>query len=302
MNDAERITRALGGDWRGHQGLAPCPLCQPEGRPDQRALSVSEQGGRLLFYCHKSGCDVWSAMRGEAPSWMRGVDLKLGLSSVDREERDRRRAEERKAEERRTEAATSIFEEAVCASGTLVQTYLAHRGIGRLRLDHMTRALRFHPALRHLPSGGVFPGMVARIREVGGFPTAIHRTYLRPDGLGKADVSPAKMMLGPSAGGAVRFGPNRPVIALAEGIETALSVSMASGLTCWATLSSSGLKGVLLPPRPIAEVVVICADNDSAGLSAAGVAAERFEREGRRVSIVHPDRPGADFNDELVGT
>ena len=34
-------------------------------------------------------------------------------------------------------------------------------------------------------------------------------------------MTPSKMMLGPSAGGAVRFGPDGPVIALAEGIETA---------------------------------------------------------------------------------
>jgi hypothetical protein len=128
----------------------------------------------------------------------------------------------------------------------------------------------------------------------------LHRTYLRPDGSGKADLQGgAKMMLGACGGGAVRFGPDRPVIALAEGIETALSIGVASRLTVWATLSTSGLKGLILPPPPIAEVIVIAADNDPAGLAAAEDAATRFEAEGRAVSVIAPQSEGADFNDVL---
>ena len=41
MSEAEHITRALGGDWRGNLGLAPCPACQIEGRKDQRGLSLT---------------------------------------------------------------------------------------------------------------------------------------------------------------------------------------------------------------------------------------------------------------------
>ena len=36
-------------------------------------------------------------------------------------------------------------------------------------------------------------------------PTAIHRTFLARDGGGKAPIDPAKMMLGPCRGGAVRL-------------------------------------------------------------------------------------------------
>jgi hypothetical protein len=143
--------------------------------------------------------------------------------------------------------------------------------------------------------------MLAQIRGPRGEALGIHRTYLRPDGSGKAEVSPAKMMLGPSSGGAVRFGQDGRVIALAEGIETALSVSRASRLTVWATLSTSGLKGLILPPAPVAEVVIIAADHDEAGLSAAEVVAKRLEAEGRAVSVIYPPNPGADFNDVLRG-
>jgi len=110
------------------------------------------------------------------------------------------------------------------------------------------------------------------------------------------------MMLGPSAGGAVRFGPDGPVIAIAEGIETALSVARASRLTVWATLSTNGLKGLILPRSSLAEVVVICADNDEAGLRAAEDKAGRLELKGRAVSIIHPPNAGDDFNDVLRGS
>lgn len=165
----------------------------------------------------------------------------------------------------------------------------------------MKATLRYHPAALHSPSGLRLPAMVAQIRGPKGEALGVHRTFLKPDGSGKADVSPAKMMLGPSSGGAVRFGPDGRVIALAEGIETALSVSRASRLTVWATLSTSGLKGLILPPVPVAEVVIIAADHDDAGIMAAEAAAGRFEAEGRAVSIIHPRLRGQDFNDVLRG-
>ena len=57
MSDAQTLTLGLGGKWLGHHGSAPCPVCQPERRKDQQGLSVRSEGGRLLIWCHKSGCD-----------------------------------------------------------------------------------------------------------------------------------------------------------------------------------------------------------------------------------------------------
>ena len=48
--------------------------------------------------------------------------------------------------------------------------------------------------------------MVALVTHaVTGEPVAIHRTFLAPDGHGKAPVEPNKMMLGPTRGGVVRL-------------------------------------------------------------------------------------------------
>ena len=64
MTDARTITMTLGGTWRASYGSCPCPVCQPERRPDQRALSVTEAGGKLLL-CGNGGsaADVqhWAA-------------------------------------------------------------------------------------------------------------------------------------------------------------------------------------------------------------------------------------------------
>ena len=55
--DAQTLTRQLGGTWHGGAGKAPCPVCQPERRRDQTALSLKDgKNGALLLYCFKSGC------------------------------------------------------------------------------------------------------------------------------------------------------------------------------------------------------------------------------------------------------
>ena len=131
MTEAERITRALGGDWRHGHGLAPCPVCQPEGRRDQRALSISDGGGRLLVHCHKGGCDVLGELR------RRGHIEGRGQPSAPPEpaEAERRRAEEQRRDAQRLKSAHDLFAAGVSCEGTPAQTYLEARGIIDLRAD-----------------------------------------------------------------------------------------------------------------------------------------------------------------------
>jgi len=298
MSEAQTLTLALHGDWRGSSGLAPCPICQPEGRRDQRALSISERAGRLLLHCHKGGCAVFPELQARDLIEGRG----LQAASLDPSEVDRRRHQEHQKHAQRLAMCKGIFNQARTCEGTIAETYLTKvRGIEGLRFNKLKNTLRFQGEALHSPSGKYLPAIIAQIRGTNGQELGIHRTYLLPDGSGKADVTPNKMMLGPSAGGAVRFGHGGPVIALTEGIETALSVARASRLTVWATLSTSGLRGLILPLPPVAEVVIICADNDEAGLSAAEGKAGQLEAEGRVVSIIQPPKAGDDFNDVLRG-
>jgi hypothetical protein len=143
--------------------------------------------------------------------------------------------------------------------------------------------------------------MVALVTNGGeGTPIAIHRTYLAPEGTGKAPVQPQKMMLGPCRGGAVRLAEaiaGKPLF-IGEGIETCLSAMQARPYPTWAALSTSGLRALELP-KEIRDIIVL-ADGDRAGEDAARACARRWQTEGRRVRIARPPK-GMDFNDMLVG-
>jgi len=298
MSEAEQVGRALGGRKSGKSWICFCPAHDNTKTP---ALSVTDgPGGRLLVKCHAgcSGRDVMGALQHRGI--IDGKGHKAQAPSV--AEMAKRKAEDQKRDEQRLKYAHDLFAAGTCCAGTPVQAYLEDvREIKGLRFNKMKNTLRFHPETMHTPSGQKLPAMLAQIRDHKGRALGIHRTYLLPDGSGKAHVQPDKMMLGQSSGGTVRFGPDGQVIALAEGIETALSISRASRLTVWATLSTSGLKGLILPPAPVGEIIIICADNDAAGLGAAETVAGRLEVGGRVVSIIHPKQAGTDFNDVLRG-
>ena len=72
-----------------------------------------------------------------------------------------------------------------------------------------TPDLLFHPDLTYWDTRTGYPALIAIVRDAAGEQIAIHRTYLAPDGSGKADVPKPRMMLGSVAGGAVRLGDDR---------------------------------------------------------------------------------------------
>jgi putative DNA primase/helicase len=285
--NAETIAKALGGRRIGSTWMARCPA------HEDRTPSVSirdAEGGKVLVRCH-AGCDqehVIAALRGLG-LWAEG-----GAHPLSPEFRQAPVEHKPDPEDtRRSEAALAIWKATKRAQGTLVDLYLASRGIRLPAPD----ALRFHPCLRH-PSGGIWPAMVALVTSGhDGKPLAIHRTYLACDGIGKAPVEPQKMMLGPCRGGAVRLATPRDVLMVGEGIETCLAAMQATGHPAWAALSTSGLRALDLPGS-VRDVIVL-ADGDDPGEAAAREAALRWSREGRRVRIARPPSE-MDFNDMLL--
>jgi hypothetical protein len=161
--------------------------------------------------------------------------------------------------------------------------------------------IKYHPSLLHTPTGKYFPAMVGCItvwpeRK----PVAIHRTYLKPDGSGKADIELNKMMLGAIRGGAVRLAPPDKKLIIAEGIETALSIFLLQGINTWAALSNTFLEFIILPPPQQAPEIVIAADHDDAGIKSAKILAARLTKLGHKVSIDTPPQEGWDWNDVLL--
>ena len=93
----------------------------------------------------------------------------------------------------RTEMALRIWWVSESATGTVVAKYLHGRDID----VEIPPSIRFHRLLKYSPSGLYFPAMIAAVQALDRRITGIHRTFLLPDGRGKAQVSEPKMALGP---------------------------------------------------------------------------------------------------------
>ena len=186
-------------------------------------------------------------------------------------------------------------------SGSPVARYLTGRGL----MVPKAADLLFHPDLTHWETKTGYPAMLGQVRDRDGAVIGLHRSYLAIDETAatKAPLDKAKKMLGRVASGAVRLAEigDGDRLALSEGIETGLAVMTACpDLPVWATLSTSGLEQVDLPPG--VRRVLILADNDTsgAGLRAAEAAARRLRAQGRDVAVVLPPEEGEDFNDLLL--
>ena len=292
MNEAQTLTHALGGHWRGQSGLAPCPVCQSERRTDQRALSIRAEGGALLAFCHKSGCDFRAIV--QAAGLPRDT---LRLDPVAAREADVKRAAysaEQLAKARR------LWGQCKPLAGTKGETYLRGRGI----TCALPASLGWASDAYHAPSAFWACAMVADVSTGG-----VHRTFF--DKRGARLSNQPKMMQGPCAGGAVdltggpQSGPHRAAwgapkpLVVCEGIETGLS--LLSGLlsrpaSVWAALGTSGMKALALPLQ-VGELV-IAADGDNPGLEAANALAERASAKGWHV-MLWPAPDGQDWNDVL---
>lgn len=266
----DEIAHRLGGEVDGRFILCPSPGCDADDRSCCVRVNPDDPGSFFVYYCEGA--------RGRAYNFVReALDIEPDHDTGER-----------------LAAARKIWGETIPAPGTVAEKYLRSRSI----TIPIPECIRFHPQLKHSPSGAHWPAMVTEVVGLSGGFKAIHRTYLRPDGNGKAPVEPDKMTLGPIGGGCARLSPVSAKLVIGEGIETTLSAMQLSGLPGWAALSTGGMKGLLLPSE--VESVVIAADVDEKGWGekAAKIAARRFALEGRTVAIARPDA-GKDFNDVL---
>ena len=289
FEEARELTLALGGCWFGGYGKAPCPVCQPERRKKQDALTVATgQGGRLLLNCKKSGCGFCEVL---AAAGLPTESFPRANEAAQAEQERKMRATASKKEEQ----SKRLWHEAEPIAATAAEGYLRRRVI----TCPLPASLRFIPDCWHGPTACLCPALIAKVEGADGF--AVHRTYLRPDGSDKAGLDGGdKLTLGRTRGGAMRLseGPGRLVVA--EGIESALSLLcglIESPMTVWAALSTGGMRRLRLPPEP-GSLMVAC-DGDKPGREAAGALAERADALGWKVGMLDPG-DGLDWNDILI--
>ena len=293
------IARALGLHRAGRQFSGRCPSCDyPSG------FAVTERDGMVLYHCHSGGCsqsDVREALQraGLVPQKGDRSPVKQKLPSTSRKSQPRSSEQSTRQDKPaattgappKAQAAFAIWRRSRPAEGTAVEMYLrVARGYG----GPIPPALRFAAGKHPSDPDHYHPMMVAAVVRDDRL-IAIHRTFLRADGTGKADLDPAKMTLGASKGAAVPLAAAGPMLAVAEGIETALSFMQATGVPTWSALSAGGIRSLILPTS--VREVIIAADNDPTGLAKAHAAARRWMTYGRTVRVVVPPTGRGDFND-----
>lgn len=168
----------------------------------------------------------------------------------------------------------------------------------RCRVTAFPACLRFAAALRCAGATEAYPAMLAKLTAPNGNPCSIQRTYLTCAG-GKAPIkAPRQMMPGAIAkGAAIRLTPPAAILGIAEGVETAISATALTGISCWAAVNAEMLR-VWEPPTVVTHVVIF-ADHDRSftGQAVAYDLARRLAAKGCGVDIRTPDLVGDDWND-----
>lgn len=310
-------------DTRKHQ---PCPYCG--GKDRYRFTNYKQGGGFICNHCTPdggSGFDLLMLLCGyefkEAVYAVAGVlGLHGGHIAPVVMKAVPKQADDTQVNERRRERLAALWDECLAWNANpIIGNYLHGRGIPLPEKLPITRALRLHPRLAYWHNGrilGYFPAMVGAFRDKDGQPRGLHITYLQTDSDGlikkvmlfdpkTRERLPAKKMqavhAGSLSGAAIRlFIPDGGVLAVCEGIETAIAARYVSGVAAWACGSAHGIKTFELP-KGVKELIVI-ADNDSnqTGITAARALQRRYLNQLDSFKIWQPDSIGADALDVLA--
>ena len=295
------IARAMGGEITGQQVICPGPGHRS---PNDRSLSIR------LSYQSPTGWITHSYVGDRFDTCRDFVSQKLGLSPDAWRRGKVRQLGDLNASTNlatasdnasRTTRARAIWDGAGDARGSLVERYLASRGLHLDLLDNVQEVVRYSahcPWRDEAEDRTIYvPCMVALMRSVTiNEPQAIHRTRLTPDGA-KVD----RRMLGIAAGAAVKLDADDEVtmgLAIGEGIETCLAARALGFKPVWAMASAGSIAS--FPVLGGIECLTILAENDDTNRRAVETCAARWHAAGREVIVIEP-ATGSDLNDAMRG-
>lgn len=150
----------------------------------------------------------------------------------------------------------------------------------------------FCPSLAYYEDGhstGEYSAIVSVFRNVNEETSSYHITYL--DGSKKAQVSSPKKTLPairPLTGSSIQlFKPEKGVLAVAEGIESALSVFQNDGIACWAAGNARMLENIQIPNYVHTVCIYVDEDSSFTGQAAGYALAKRLViQEKKKVQVI----------------
>jgi hypothetical protein len=292
---------------------------QRDGR-SQRALCPFHSERTPSFYVFENGYHCFGCgERGDVFDWLmktRRMTFRAAvayLSGSAPQDRPVSVPAKKPVQARRSATADTfmrLWHEGTNPIGTPVEAYLRNRGSLSVPVG---APIRFHHRCQRGPrdlDGGpeFWPAMLALMTDpITGQPAGVHRTYLRPDGRGKAPdtkradpegkpiVLTAKRIMG--TWGVIHLAkPEGEGLGLAEGIENALTAMQVIG---WGPVWAAGCRGGIesFPVLP-GHALTIFGDSDAPGVAAARACAKRWNAAGAEARVhIPPD--GEDWNSAM---
>ena len=257
----QRAARAAGAVVRGAELRLPCPV--HDSSPE--TLAIRQGRTAPLWHCH-AGCDPVDVRDGLLAA---GILVRRIPPSATRPPRTRDTGSPPRW-------IAGVWASAAPVAGTPAADYLASRGLAPPWPDE----LRWDAGRRR---------MIARVTLDGGL-RGLHATAL---------PQRQRRTYGPVRGAVVRLaGMAGGVLAVAEGIETALAYATLTGTPTWAALSSAGMKHAPFPDA--LAWLAVAADFDGPGLLAAEHLERRARDAGIAVRVDLPSRHRTDWADVLA--
>src|SRR6516165_10840359 len=272
---------------RGRFGTfdVPCPMCGPERRSAINRRRKVMRVWRLeptfaTFHCARCGEHGHVRDDNSKPQIGRAeFERHLAAARAEAAERERLSAAERLAK------ALWLWKSRKPIAGSIAETYLrevrGYRGEIPATLGYLAPRGEHGPAMiaafgiAYEPEPGLLEIADGQVRGV-------HITRLAPDGSDKAGTERDKIMLGSSVGYPIVLAPANDLLglAIAEGIEDALSLHASTALGAWAAGAASRLPALADTVPSYIEAVTIAVDDDDDGRRNADALAKRLLQRG----------------------
>lgn len=290
----------------------PCPVCGGKDR-----FRFDNKEGTGSYYCNQCGggfginlvMNYFGVDFKEAAKKVREI---IGDATMDKYKRDS--VSDKKSSDRLKFVHKGLSR---IKEGDAVSLYLKKRGIKILpeRDVYIHNSIPYYGP-RNKDVVGVHKAMVCRVSDQSGKLLTYHITYLDDFG-NKADLETARVILSPVGklqACSIKMFDCNEVLAVAEGVETALAFYNDSGIPAHSCLNSTLLTGASIPDGVKHVYIVTDEDKSFTGQMAAYTLANRLKvKHGLSVSVVRliagaqslemsiDNGLGIDFNDYIKG-